>query len=193
MTEASGHSRLRPPRLVAVVSAGAVALLTACGGGEPAGGATGADSAATAAGETSHTHEGAAAHSHDGEGAHTHAAADTLAAGVRLDAGAEHGWTGSATLLSVGDSVRVLVSVEGSDPGARHRAELLAGSCEEPGSGLAVLTPVATGSSGAGSSQTTLPGSRLGGHDHGALRVTTADGSPAACAPVHLGGEHDHQ
>lgn len=181
------------PGPAGLLSAGALFLLLACGGGEAADSAATADSAGMAADEASHTHEGSGGHSHEGTGAHSHAAADTLAAGVRLATDAERGWTASATLLSVGDSVRVLVSVEGSDAGARHRVELLAGSCESPGAELATLTPVATGSSGVGSSQTTLPGSRTAGHAHGALRVTAADGAPAACAPVHLGGGHRHE
>lgn len=181
------------PRFVDLLSAGALLLLAACDGGDTADSASPDESAAMAASEAVHTHEGSSEHSHEGTGAHTHATTDTLASGVRLAPGAGQGWTGSATVLSVGDSVRVLVSVEGSDAGARHRAALLAGGCESPGPELATLTPVATGSSGAGSSQTTLPGSRLDGHAHGALRVTAAGGEPAACAPVHLGAEHSHE
>lgn len=192
MTKAAFQSRRRLPRFSGLLSAGTVLLLLACDGGDAADSAATAGAEEVAASEAPHTHEGASEHSHEGPGAHTHATADTLASGVRLTPGAGQGWTGSATLLSVGDSLRVLVSIEGSEAGARHRVELLAGSCQSPGSELATLTPVATGSSGAGSSQTTLPGSRTAGHAHGALRVTAADGASAACTRVHLGAEHSH-
>lgn len=193
MPEEPAPSRRPLPRLLGLLWVGALLLLPACGGGDAADSAATGDSA-TAAGEAAHTHDGAGEHSHEGSGAHTHATADTLASGVHLAPGAGQGWTGSATVLSVGDSLRMLVSVEGAEARARHRVELLAGSCESPGSELARLTPVATGSSGAGSSQTTVPGSRVAGHAHGALRVTAADrASGAACAPVHLGAEHSHE
>jgi hypothetical protein len=178
---------------VGLLSAGTLLLLLACGGGDAAKSAATADSAEPAARGATHAHEGSGEHSHEGTGAHTHATADTLASGVSLAPGTGRDWTASATVLSVGDSVRVLVSVEGSDARARHRVELLAGDCQEPGSELATLTPVATGSSGAGSSQTTLPRSRTAGHAHGALRVRAGDGAPAACAAVHLGAEHSHE
>jgi hypothetical protein len=174
------------------VPAAALVLTLACGGGDAADRAGSADSAATASSRDAHTHDGAGEHSHDGAGDHTHASPDTLAAGVRLAPEGGAGWTGSATFLAVGDSVRVLVSVEGSEAGARHRAELLAGDCGSPGARLATLTPVAIGSSGAGSSETTLPAAGLGGHAHGALRVMEANGGSPACAPVHLGAEHGH-
>lgn len=193
MSRGYAPSRRHPPRSSGLLAAGSLLVLLACGGGDAADGAATADATATGASEAAHTHDGSGEHSHEGTGAHTHAAADTLASGVRLSPGAGQGWSGSATVLSVGDSLRVLVSVEGSDARARHRAELLAGSCEEPGSELATLTPVATGSSGGGSSQTTLPRSRTDGHAHGALRVTAADGASAACARVHLGAEHSHE
>lgn len=193
MSEGTAQLTLRPPGIAGLLSAGLLLLSAACGGGDAAGSDATSDPEATAAGEASHTHDGSGEHSHEGAGAHTHAAADTLASGVALDPGPDAGWTGSATVLSVGDSVRVLVSVEGSEGRARHRVDLLAGSCEEPGSELATLTPVATGSSGAGSSQTTVPGSSAHGHAHGALRVRAADGASAACAPVHLGAEHSHE
>lgn len=193
MFEAAAQSGRHLPRFLGLLSAGTVFLLLACDGGDAADSAATAGSEEVAASDAPHTHEGASEHSHEGAGAHTHATEDTLASGVRLTPGAGQGWTGSATLLSVGDSLRVLVTVEGSEAEARHRVELLAGSCESPGSELATLTPVATGSSGAGSSQTTLPGSRTAGHAHGALRVTAADGAAAACSPVHLGEEHRHE
>lgn len=173
-------------------------VLLACGGGGAAGGGAGAgaaeasQSASAASSDGTHDHEDGEDHAH-GEGTHTHAAADTLVSGLTLEPASGAAWTGSATLLAVGDSVRVLVSVEGAPGGSRHPVELLAGSCDEPGPELASLAPVAAGSSGEGSSQTTLPASRLEGHGHGALRVATADGSPAACAPVHLTlSEHEH-
>lgn len=193
MSEEPAPSRHPLPRFPGLLPVGTLLLLLACGGGDGGDSAEAADSA-MAASEGGHTHDGSVGHSHEGTGAHTHATADTLASGVRLTPGAGQGWRGSATVLSVGDSLRVLVSVEGSEARARHRVELLAGDCESPGSELAGLTPVATGSSGVGSSQTTLPRSRTEGHAHGALRVTVADGaSGAACASVHLGAEHSHE
>lgn len=193
MSEETAQSRRRLPKFVGFLSAGTLVLLLACNGGDAADSAATADSAAMAVSEAPHAHEGSGEHSHEGTGTHTHATADTLASGVHLAPAAGLGWTGSATVLSVGDSLRVLVSLEGSDAGARHRVELLTGDCESPGSQLASLTPVATGSSGDGSSQTTLPRSRTAGHAHGALRVRAADGASAACAPVHLGAEHSHE
>lgn len=202
------HLSLRPAALAA--AAACVALL-ACGGGDAEadddGDRAAASVPASADGET-HAHGDGSDHSHEdggdpahgegedhahGQGTHTHAATDTIASGVTLEPGTGAAWTGSATLLAVGDSVRVLVSVESADAGARHVAELAAGSCDDPGSELASLTPVAAGSSAKGSSETTFPAARLDGHEHGALRVMTADGSAAACAPVHLSAsEHTH-
>lgn len=178
--------------------AASLLVLAACGGGEARGdagdaGAAAGEPEARASGET-HSHQGGGEHSHDGAGAHTHPQADTLASGVALAPGSDAGWTGSATLLTVGDSLRVVVSVDGAPSGSRHPAELVAGTCEDPGPELASLTPVAAGSSGKGSSQTTVPPARLDGHDHGVLRLTAADGSGAACAPVHLAAsDHAHE
>lgn len=169
-------------------------LLACGGGGGDARGEAGASEGTTAAASTegAHSHEQGGDHAH-GEGTHTHAAADTLDAGVGLAPGQNAGWTGSATVLAVGDSLRLLVSVEGAAPGSRHPAELLAGSCDEPGPELAALTPVAAGSSGKGSSQTTVTATRLGDHAHGVLRLMDADGSATACATVHLSAsEHTH-
>lgn len=174
-----------------------VFLLTlgACDGAADDAGEVGGSAAAaeqSAGGET-HTHDGGAGHAHDGSGGHTHAAADTVAAGIALDPGPDAGWTGSVTLLSVGDSVRVLISVEGAPAGSRHGAELVAGSCQDPGAVLASLTPVAAGSSGKGSSQTTVAAAGMGDHGHGAVRLLAGDGSTAVCAPVHLpGARHTH-
>lgn len=210
------HPRLRSAALAA--AAACVALLACDGGGAGSDGAgdRAVASASASAGDGTHAHEDGSEHGHEaggehahdedgghahgeggdhahGEGTHTHAAADTLASGVTLEPGPDARWTGSATLLAVGDSVRVLVSVEGAAGGSRHPAELAAGSCDDPGSELASLTPVAAGSSGKGSSETTFSAARLDGHEHGALRVMTADDSAAVCAPVHLSAsEHTH-
>lgn len=207
------ESRTNPARhvrgAVATIAVASLAGLSACGGGAPAddapGDAAGDAASASATRQTSggedHSHEGDAGHAHDeGEGhthdgaaSHAHAAGDTLAAGVTLEPGSGAGWTGSATLLGVGDSVRVLLSVRGAPAGSRHRAALVAGSCGDPGAELVSLTPVAAGSSGDGSSQTTLPRARLDGHAHGAIRLAGRDGSAAACAPVHLSAsDHGH-
>lgn len=191
-----GRRTRRGRGAAAAAAIAALAGLAACGDGAPDGAANGAaasDPAESSSGGQTHAHEEGAEHSHEGTGSHTHAAADTVASGVTLEPSSGYGWTGSATLLAVGDSVRVLVSVEGAPGGTRHPVDLLAGSCDDPGPELASLTPVAAGSSGEGSSQTTLPSARLEGHEHGALRMTTADGSPAACAPVHLAASgHEH-
>lgn len=152
-------------------------VLAACGGGDV----------------QENAGEGGAEHSHDGAGAHTHPAADTLASSLALSGGSEGSWSGSTTVLAVGDSLRVLVSIEGASSGSRHPVELVAGSCEDAGPELASLTPVAAGASGKGSSQTTVPTARLDGHAHGAIRVMASDESPAACAPVHLAVEHTHE
>lgn len=179
----------------AVTAVGSLLLLAACGGGASSGAEDGSTASAAEAdtAPAAHAHEeGGEAHSH-GDGAHTHAPADTLAADVALSPGEAADWSGSATLLSIGDSVRVLVSVAGMSPGARHPVELVAGSCEQPGPVLADLTPLATGSSGAGSSQTEFASSRLEGHAHGGLRLLGSDGATVACAPVHLSGsDHGH-
>lgn len=216
------HATTREPRLpstpthpslrsAALAAAAACIALLACdeGGAESDGAADGAVASASAsAADETHAHEDGSEHSHEdggdhaheegedhahGQGTHTHAAADTLVAAAALEPGPDARWTGSATLLAVGDSVRVLLSVEGAGAGARHAAELVAGSCDDPGPELASLTPVAAGSSGDGSSQTTVPAGRLGDHAHGAIRLLTPDGAPAACGPVHLSGsEHTH-
>lgn len=188
--------RIRRRRCAATAAVALLVGLAACGGdardGAPDDAAAPAAAASPSGGQP-HTHEEGAEHAHEGTGSHTHAAADTLDAAVALEPGSDVGWRGSATLLAVGDSVRVLVSVEGAPGGSRHPVELTAGSCDDPGPELASLTPVAAGSSGRGSSQTTLPGARLEGHGHGALRMSAADGSHAACAPVHLSlQDHTH-
>lgn len=191
-------------RGLAAALAVAVALLAplACGGGEAGtgGGAGGEASADEAGAEGGGSAAGAATaapaegedHTH-GPGTHSHPAADTLAGGVALDPGPDAGWAGSTTLLAVGDSVRVLVSVQDAAPGSRYGAELLEGSCGDPGPTLADLPPVAAGSSGAGSSQATVPAAELGGRSHGALRLTAPDGPTSACADVHLAADHEHE
>lgn len=186
----------RARTFLALLAAASLAALAACGGGEGTGepaGTAGSGAAVSAAEEgSSHTHEGAGEHSHEGGGTHTHAAADTLAHGASLDPGSAAGWSGAVTVLARGDSLRVLVSVRGADAGSRLGGELVAGDCGAPGPVLAELVPVAAGSSGAGSSQTTVPGSDVAGHDHGAVRLASPEGSRAACAPVHLAGGHEH-
>lgn len=181
------------PRTTVASVFASLLLLAACGGG-----GTGSEegSAASSRADTdtaAHTHEeGGEAHSH-GDGTHTHASADTLAADVALTPGGGGEWSGSATLFSVGDSVRVLVSVEGMAAGSRRSVELVADGCEEPGKVLVDLTPLSTGSSGAGSSQSSFAASRLEGHAHGGLRLLGSDGATAACASVHLSAsEHGH-
>lgn len=195
MSRASAASRPPSRRALTGLAVAALLALAACGGtaDDPAEtGASTTEAGAPSEDSGTHVHREGEAHAHDG-GGHTHAGADTVASGVALDPGPDAGWTGSVTLLSVGDSLRVLVSVEGLAAGARRRAELVAGSCEEPGSELASLTPVAAGSSGEGSSQTTVGPAALEGHGHGAVRLLTEDGSPAACAAVHLpGAGHTH-
>lgn len=183
------------PSSRATISATAVAslvVLAACGGGAESGGSASTTRESDTA-AASHAHDGEEeAHAH-GEGTHTHATADTLAADVPLAPGDAGGWSGSATLLSVGDSVRILVSVEGMTAGSRHPVELVTGGCEEPGRVLVDLTPLATGASGAGTSQTAFPSSRLEGHAHGGLRLLDSEDATAACAPVHLSrSEHGH-
>lgn len=170
-------------------------VLAACGGSDAGGDADGERASASAeareTGET-HSHEGGEAHSHDEAGAHTHPA-DTLASDLPLNPDSGGSWSGSVTVLAAGDSLRVLVSLAGAASGSRHPVELVAGGCQDPGPELASLTPVAAGTSGEGSSQTTVPAARLDGHAHGAVRVMAGDGSVAACAPVHLSAEHTHQ
>ena len=183
----------KPIGWLSVATAVATLLLVpACGGGSA--GSEGGSAAASAADidTAAHTHQANGdAHTH-GEGTHTHAAADTIAANVSLTPG-NAAWSGSATLLSVGDSVRVMLSVAGMDAGARRPVELVAGGCEKPGSVLVDLTPVVAGSSGAGSGQTAFAASRLEGHAHGGLRLLGSDGATAACASVHLSlSEHGH-
>lgn len=197
-----GHAGVRSirhlHRALAAASVASLLVFVACGGeGDPedAGdaGASTTASTETRDGGQAHSHDGGDEHSHDGAGLHSHPAEDTLASDVALSVGSGEGWTGSATVITIGDSVRILVSVEGVSSGSRHPVELVAGSCEDAGSALASLTPVAAGTSGRGSSQTTLPTARLDGHAHGAVRVLSGDDTPAACAPVHLPAtEHEH-
>lgn len=188
----------RFPRALAVTLGVSLLFLVACGGegvresADDAGASTAASAETRDVGRT-HAHEGGDEHSHQGAGSHAHPAADTLAAEVALGAGPGESWSGSVTVLTVGDSVRILVTVDGAPAGSRHPVELVTGSCEDAGSELASLTPVAAGTSGAGSSQTTLPTVRLGGHAHGAVRVLSGDDTPAACASIHLPAtEHEH-
>lgn len=196
MSRASAALKPSPRRALTGLAAASLLALAACGGtaDDPAEtGASTTEAAASPQDSGTHAHREGASHAHDGAGGHTHAGADTVASGVALDPGPEAGWTGSVTLMAVGDSLRVLVSVEGLPAGARRRAELVAGSCDDPGSELATLAPVAVGSSGEGSSQTTLPTDVPGDHGHGAVRLLAGDGSPAACAAVHLpGAGHTH-
>lgn len=198
----SGASTARSERSRGVLVSTIVASLlvvTACGGSDPREDARRAAESARPAAESgtsgdTHSHEGTGQHSHEDAGAHTHTAVDTIASGVALDPRPDgRRWAGSVTLLAVGDSLRVLISVEGAPAGTRHGAELVAGSCREPGAELASLTPVVAGSSGKGSSQTSLPTGRVGDHAHGAVRLTGDDGSSEACAPVHLATSgHSH-
>lgn len=171
--------------------------LLACGGSAPGDAGAGEESASptpeVSADGDAHSHGEGASHSHEGAASHTHTDADTLASDVVLDPGTGSRWTGSATVLAAGDSLHFLVSVEGAPSGSRHPAELVAGSCQDPGPGLVSLTPVVAGSSGEGSSQTTISSARLDDHGHGAIRLTAPDGSGEACAPVHLASsDHTH-
>lgn len=198
MPRTLADSGARSVASAAVAAVVPLLILAACGDGDAGGGRSGSDgtgstAAETRAGTDGHRHDGGSEHSHPGGETHTHRQADTLDSGVALDPGRERGWTASATLLSLGDSVQILISLEGASSPSRHVGELTAGGCDQPGSRLASLTPVATGPSGKGSSQTTLPTGRLNGHAHGALRLVAPDGSPVACAPVHLAAdEHGH-
>lgn len=180
----------------------ALFLHVACGGGSGSSAGAEADtstareadgSAATSSSRESatHTHEGGETHTHDGE-THTHAAADTLDAAVRLAASGNGAPSGTVTVLARGDTVQLHVALEGAEPGSRYSAELLAGNCSEPGEALADLTSLMTGSAGSGSSQTTVAPGRMGGHAHGAVRVTRDDGSTVGCADIHLTGAHEH-
>ena len=170
----------------------ALLLLAACGGGNASSDMESTASADAGTSTPAHSREGGDAHTH-GEGTHTHTSADTLGADVPLGPGGDGAWSGSATILSIGDSIRVTVAVEGMAAGSRHAVEIVSGSCGQPGPVLVDLTPLAAGSSGAGTSQTAFASSRLEGHAHGGLRVLGGDGAAVACAPVHLSGsEHAH-
>jgi hypothetical protein len=191
-------TRARCLRILGGAAVASLLVFMACGGEGVQEDAGDADASATASAETrdggqTHSHEGGEEHSHDGAGTHSHPAADTLASDIALSASPEESWSGSATVMTIGDSVRILVSVEGVSTGSRHPVELVAGSCEDVGSELASLTPVVAGTSGKGSSQTTLSTARLDGHAHGAIRLLSDDDAPAACAQVHLAAaEHEH-
>lgn len=177
----------------AVAAVAALLLLTACGGGSVASDEGDAASPAADTEVAAHTHEEDGDDHTHGARTHTHVAADTLAADVALGPGGDAAWSGSVTLLSVGDSVRVLVSVDGMPGGSRRPVELVAGDCEDPGPVLVDLTPLAAGSSGSGSSQTAFAARRLEGHAHGGIRLLGSDGALVACAPVHLSAsEHGH-
>lgn len=192
--------------LGAVCSTALGLVVLACGGGSPDGGQGGADQ--TAASGEQHTHASGEAHSHEGESpqeegsegqhshpdgtTHAHAAMDTVAAGVSLQTdGSELG--GHVTLLRAADTLRVMVEVEEANAEQRYDARLLAGDCGSRGGRLASLTPVLAGSSGSGSSQTSVAGSAVSGHAHGAVLVQAAEGAAKACATVHLGGDHSHE
>lgn len=196
MTDSFDHrtSADTSKRCVSVTTAvAALLLLAACGGGDTGSKAERAESPTPDTSTSAHTHEaGGDTHTH-GEGTHSHAAADMLAAEVALGPGDDAAWSGSATLLSFGDSIRVIVAVEGMPAGSRHSVALVAEGCGQPGPVLVELTPLAAGSSGAGSSQTAFASNRLEGHAHGGLRLLGSDGAAVACAPVHLtGSEHGH-
>lgn len=139
-----------------------------------------------------------------GPGTHTHAptSADTLTAEAALQGVGDAGPLGSVTVLALGDSARIVVEIREVEAGSRYRAELAAGDCSESGESLTSLTPVMAGSSGSGSSQTTVAPGAVAGHSHGAIRLSGPSGSgaseTAACAPVHLpasidAASHDHQ
>lgn len=191
-------ARARCPRVLAGAAVASLLVFMACGGEGVQGDAGDAGASATASAETrdvgqTHSHEGGEEHSHDDAGAHSHPAADTLDSGIALSAGSGENRSGTATVVTIGDSVRFLVSVEGMSNGSRHPVELVAGSCDDAGSELASLTPVVAGTSGMGSSQTTVSTARLDGHAHGALRLLSDDDAPVACAQVHLAAvEHEH-
>lgn len=198
------HRSTRAVLTLAAALLASAALLGACGGGDAAeGGSDVASSqgepAANAASTTSSA--GAEADHEHGPGTHTHAdegaasasspePGDTLAHAVAL--APEGSATGSATLTAVarGDSATFSVTVEGMEPEATYSPHLNQGSCEELGEDIAALTPVATGSSGSGSSHATVALSSLSGHDHGAVALHGPDGDPVACGALHL--DHAH-
>lgn len=198
MSSAATEAKAQYPSVLAGAAVASLLVLMACGGegfqeNAGDGGATATASADTRDGGQTHSHEGGEEHSHDGEGTHSHPAADTLASDIALSAGSAESGSGSVSVLTLGDSVRILVSVEGVPDGSRHPVELVAGSCEDAGAELASLTSVVAGASGRGSSQTTLSTARLDGHAHGAIRLLSDEGAPAACAQVHLAAaEHEH-
>lgn len=196
MPRASLEPGPRSGRALAGAAVASLMVLAACGGdagGDARGGSASASASAEApAAEETHSHEGGEEHSHDGTGAHTHPA-EALASDFALDPASGGSWSGSVTVLAAGDSLRVLVSLAGAASGSRHPVDLVAGGCEDPGPELASLTPVTAGTSGEGTSQTTVPSARLEGHAHGAVRVMAGDGTVAACAPVHLSAGHTHE
>lgn len=195
----SRSRRWRSPGVAAVLATAAALLVPLACVSDDAAGDAGSETTETArtdarAGNGSdasgHSHGESGGHTH-GSGSHTHASADTLAAGVELDVLPGERGTASATVLAVGDSLRVLISVEGATGGSLFPAELAAGGCDDSGPTLVSLAPVATGTAGSGSSQTTIPASRVDGHHHAALRLLSEEESYAACAPLHLSaGSH---
>lgn len=192
---ASREPESRSCRSAVGAAVASLLILGACGGSDAQRDADAGSASASAESRATvetHSHEGGEEHSHDEAGAHTHPA-DTLASDLALNPDSGGSWSGSVTVLAVGDSLRVLVSLAGATSGSRHPIELVAGGCQDPGSELASLTPVAAGRSGEGSSQTTVPSARLGDHAHGAVRVMAGNGSVAACAPVHLSTGHSHE
>lgn len=169
--------------VIAAVLLAAVPLLVLAG----CGGSPGSEGGA----ETHGQGEGAT-HTHGGD-THTHAVADTLDAAVPLTSVGDESRVGRVTVLTRGDTLRLHVSLEGAEPGTRHPAKLQSGSCSEPGTVLADLTPVMTGTSGDGSSLTELSLARTAGHGHGAVRISGPSGSSIGCASVHLAGAHEHE
>lgn len=198
MSRASTEARRRSPRILGGVVVASLLVFMACGGEGVQENAGDAGASATASvenrdGGQTHSHEGGEEHSHDGADTHSHPASDTLASDVALSESSGDGWSGSATVMTIGDSIRILISIEGMSTGSPLPVELVAGSCEDAGPELASLTPVVAGTSGKGSSQTTLSSARLEGNTHGAIRLLSDDDAPAACAQVHLAAaEHAH-
>lgn len=194
----------RPMLGVAAGLLASAALLAACGGGDAAEGgsevassrdepAADASTTTSAAGAGADHEHGPGTHTHDGEEAGTASRpepGDTLAHAVPLSPDGSAGGSASFTAVARGDSATFSVTLEGMEPEATYSPHLQEGSCEERGRDITALTPVATGSSGSGTSHATVALSLLSDSAHGAVELRGPDGDPVACGALHL--DHGH-
>lgn len=96
----------------------------------------------------------------------------------------DSGVTGAGSIDYAGDSVTVVVQVQGLPGEGSYNAHIHTGTCAEVGGVAVPLTPVTAQADGTGSSTTVFPASDLPMEGTTVVQVHGADGPGATCADI---------